>query len=41
MVQSPTQDEEKVPQDEGMDQGEAHEEKNKEKEIPQAPPTQV
>jgi hypothetical protein len=41
MVQSPTQDEEQLPQDEGMNQGGAHEEKDKEEEIPQAPPTQV
>jgi hypothetical protein len=41
MVQSPTQDEEQVLQDEGMDQGGAHEEKDKEEEVPQAPPTKV
>ena len=40
LVHPPTQDEEQVPQDEGMDQGGAHEEKDKE-EVPQAPPTQV
>ena len=40
MVQPPTQYEEHVPQEEGMDQGGAHEEKDKE-EVPQAPPTQV
>jgi hypothetical protein len=36
-----TQDEEQVPQYEGMDQGGAHEEKDKEEEAQQAPPTQV
>ena len=41
MVEPPTQDEEQVPQDEGMDQGGAHEEKDKEEEVPHAPPTQV
>jgi hypothetical protein len=42
MVEPPTQDEEQVPQDEGMDQGGAHEEKDKEEEeVPQAPLTQV
>jgi hypothetical protein len=41
MVQPPTQDVEHVPQDEGMDKGGAHEEKDKEKDVPQAPPTQV
>jgi hypothetical protein len=40
-MQSPTQDEEHVPQDEGMDQGGAHEENDKEEEVPHAPPTQV
>jgi hypothetical protein len=30
LVHPPTQDEERVPQDEGMDQGGAHEEKDKE-----------
>jgi hypothetical protein len=40
-VHPPTQDEEHVPQDEGMDQGGAHGEKNKEEEAQQAPPTQV
>jgi hypothetical protein len=40
-MQPPTQDEEQVPQDEGMNQGGAHEEKDKEEEGPQAPPTQV
>jgi hypothetical protein len=32
-VQPPTQDEEQVPQDAGMNQGGAHEEKNKEEEV--------
>jgi hypothetical protein len=41
LVHPPTQDEEQVPQDEGMNQGGAHEEKDKEEEAPQAPPTQV
>jgi hypothetical protein len=41
MVQPPTQDEEPVSQEEGMDQGGAHEEKDKEEEVPQTPPTQV
>ena len=41
MVQPPTQDEEQVPQDEGMDQGGAHAEKDKEEEVPHAPPTQI
>jgi hypothetical protein len=41
MVHPPTQDEEQVPQDEGLDQGGAHEEHDKEEEAPQAPPTQV
>jgi hypothetical protein len=40
-VQPPTQDEEQVPQDAGMNQGGAHEEREKEEEAPQAPPTQV
>jgi hypothetical protein len=40
-VQPPTQDEEHVPQDVGMNQGGAHDEKDKEEEAPQAPPTQV
>jgi hypothetical protein len=41
-VEPPTQDEEQVPQDKGMDQGGAHDEKDKEEEeVPQAPPTQV
>jgi hypothetical protein len=41
MMQPPTQDEEQVPQDGGMVQGGAHEEKDKEEEVPQAPQTQV
>jgi hypothetical protein len=40
-VHPPTQDEEQTPQDEGMNQGGAHEEKDKDEEAPQAPPTQV
>jgi hypothetical protein len=40
-VQPPTQDEEHVHQEEGMNQGGAHEEKAKEEEVPEAPPTQV
>jgi hypothetical protein len=40
MVHPPTQDEEQVPQDEGMDQGGAHGEHDEE-EAQQAPPTQV
>jgi hypothetical protein len=39
MVQPPYQDEEQVPQDEGINQGRAHEEK--EEEVPHEPPTQV
>ena len=39
LVHSPTQDEEHVPQDAGMNQGVAHEEKDKEEEAQQAPPT--
>jgi hypothetical protein len=41
LVHPPTQDEEQVPQDEGLDQGGAHEDQDKEEEAPQAPPTQV
>jgi hypothetical protein len=41
LVQPPTQDEEQVPQDTCMNQGRAHEEKDKEEEVQQAPPTQV
>jgi hypothetical protein len=40
-VQSPTQYEEQVPQDADMNQGGAHEEKDKEEEVQQAPPSQV
>jgi hypothetical protein len=40
-VHPPTQDEEHVPQDAGMDQWGAHEEIYKEEEAQQAPPTQV
>jgi hypothetical protein len=36
-----TQDEEQLPQDEGMDQGGAHGEHDKEEEAQQAPPTQA
>jgi hypothetical protein len=41
LVHPPTQDEEHVPQDEGMDQGGAHGEHDKEEEAQQAPPIQV
>jgi hypothetical protein len=41
MVQPPTQDEGQVPQEEGIDQGGAQEEKDKEEEVPHAPLTQV
>jgi hypothetical protein len=41
LVHPPTQDEEHVPQDEGLDQGGAHGEHDKEEEAPRAPPTQV
>jgi transposase InsO family protein len=41
LVHPPTQDEEQVPQDEGLDQGGAHEEQDKEEEASQVPPTQV
>ena len=41
LVHPPTQDEEQVPQDEGMDQGGAHGKHDKEEEAQQAPPTQV
>jgi hypothetical protein len=41
LVHPPTRDEEQVPQDEGLDQGGAHEEHDKEEEAPQIPPTQV
>jgi hypothetical protein len=40
-VHPPTQDEEHVPQDACMNQGGAHEEKDKEEEAQQALPTQV
>jgi hypothetical protein len=41
LVHPPTQGEEHVPQDEGLDQGGAHEEHDKEEEASQVPPTQV
>jgi hypothetical protein len=41
LVHPPTQDEEQVPQDEGMDEGGAHEEQDKEEDVLQVPPTQV
>jgi hypothetical protein len=41
LVHLPTQDEEQVPQDEGLDQGGAYEEHDKEEEASQVPPTQV
>jgi hypothetical protein len=41
MVQPPTQYEEQVPQEEGMNQERAQEEKDREEEVPHAPPTQV
>jgi hypothetical protein len=41
MVQPPTQDEEQVPQEEGMNQGGAKEEKDKEEKLPHAPTTHV
>jgi hypothetical protein len=41
LVHPPTQDKEQVPQDEGLDQGGAHEEQDKEEEVSQVPPTQV
>jgi hypothetical protein len=41
LVHSPTQDEEQVPQDEGLGQEGAHEEQDKEEEASQIPPTQV
>jgi hypothetical protein len=40
-VHPPTQDAEQVPQDEGINPGGAHEEKDREEEALQAPPTQV
>jgi hypothetical protein len=39
-VHRPTQDGEQVPQEEGQDQGGAHEEQDKEEEASQIPPTQ-
>ena len=41
MVHPPTQDNEHVPQDEGLDQEGAHDEHDKEEEVSQVPPTQV
>jgi hypothetical protein len=41
MEQPPTQVDEQVPQEEGQDQGEAHEEQVMEEEASRAPPTQV
>jgi hypothetical protein len=41
MVHPPTQDDVQVPQEEGQDQGGAHEDLMMEEEAPQAPPTQV
>jgi hypothetical protein len=41
LVEPPTQDEGQVPQDSCMNQGGAHEEKDKEEEVQHAPPTQV
>jgi hypothetical protein len=41
LVHPPTQDEEHVPQNEGLNQGGAHEEQDKEEATPQIPPTQV
>jgi hypothetical protein len=41
LVHPPTRDEEHVPQNEGLDQGGAHEEHDKEEEAPQVPLTQV
>jgi hypothetical protein len=41
LVHFPTQDEEQIPQDAGMNQGGAYEEKDIEEEVQQAPPTQV
>jgi hypothetical protein len=40
LVHPPTQDEEHAPQDEGLDQGGAHEEQDKEEEESRVPPTQ-
>jgi hypothetical protein len=41
LVHPPTQDEEQVTQDEGLDQRGAHEEHDKEEDVLQVPPTQV
>jgi hypothetical protein len=41
MVQPPSEDEGQVPQGKVIDQGGAQEDKDKEEEVPQAPPTQV
>jgi hypothetical protein len=41
LVHPPTQDEKQVPQDEGLDQGGAHEEQDKEEEASQIPSIQV
>jgi hypothetical protein len=41
LVHPPTQDDEHVPQEEGQDQGGAHEEQDKEEGASQIPPTQV
>jgi hypothetical protein len=41
VVHPPTQDDEQVPQEEGQDQGRAHEEQDKEEEASRIPPTQV
>jgi hypothetical protein len=41
MVHPPTQDDVKVPQEEGQDQGGAQEDLMMEEEAPRAPPTQV
>jgi hypothetical protein len=41
LVHPPTQYEEQVPQDEGLNQGGAHEEQDKEEGAPQIPSTQV
>jgi hypothetical protein len=41
LVHPPTQDGEQVPQEEGQDQGRAHEEHDKEEEVSLIPPTQV
>jgi hypothetical protein len=41
LVHPPTQDEEHIPQDEGLNQGGAHEEQYKEEGAPQIPPTQI